>query len=282
MSEDYVESDEGGGNSGRESPFTVDEIPRGKLLPLNSRILTTIQLKNIAETLGLPTTGSTDEVRQLIEGKLQDEHDVTVHNVQVVVSEDTVVSVALSLVDESGVFLRVKPFHRNVKETSESDDLSQQLADAGAQLELELSQAQELLAKEKVRTTQLMEELHSATTAPDEVSGLKSKLKAAEEKAKRVWRLNCTQSREQEELLASKDDRIATLEAEIRKLKTVCRERPSSSSEESSSESEESLPSLPKKGSAPKLVRRGKAPPVEPFTGENPAVKLDDWLPILK
>ena len=51
-----------------------------------------------------------------------------------------------------------------------------------------------------------MEELHSATTAPDEVSGLKSKLKAAEEKAKRVWRLNCTK------LLASKDDRIATLD----------------------------------------------------------------------
>ena len=90
-----------------------------------------------------------------------------------------------------GVFLRVKPFLRNVKEASESDDLSQQLADAeerGAQLELELSQAQELLVKE--RTTQLMEELHSATTAPDEVSGLKSKLKVAEVKAKRVWRLN--------------------------------------------------------------------------------------------
>lgn len=27
---------------------------------------------------------------------------------------------------------------------------------------------------------------------------------------------------------------------------------------------------------------RGKAPPVEPFTGEDPAVKIDDWLPILR
>ena len=29
-------------------------------------------------------------------------------------------------------------------------------------------------------------------------------------------------------------------------------------------------------------TRRGKAPPVDPFTGEDPAVKLEDWLPILK
>ena len=79
MSEDYAESEEGGG---RESPSMVDEIPRGKLLPLNSRRLTTIQLKNITETLGLPTTGSTDE---LIERKLQDEQNV--HNMQVVVCE---------------------------------------------------------------------------------------------------------------------------------------------------------------------------------------------------
>ena len=56
------------------------------------------------------------------------------------------------------------------------------------------------------------------------VSELKAKLKAAEDKAKRVWRLNCTQSREQEELLATKEDRIATLEAEVRRLKTAPRE----------------------------------------------------------
>ena len=30
---------------------------------------------------------------------------------------------------------------------------------------------------------------------------------------------------------------------------------------------------------SPRHLRRGKAEPVEPFTGENQAVKLDDWLP---
>ena len=65
-------------------------FPRGKLLPLNSRRLTTVQLKKIAEGLGLPTTGSADEIRQLIEGKLEEGHDV--HNVQVVMNEATTVT----------------------------------------------------------------------------------------------------------------------------------------------------------------------------------------------
>ena len=42
----------------------------------------------------------------------------------------TPVSVALSLVDD-GVFLRVKPFYRDVKQdASESDELFQQLTEA--------------------------------------------------------------------------------------------------------------------------------------------------------
>ena len=28
--------------------------------------------------------------------------------------------------------------------------------------------------------------------------------------------------------------------------------------------------------------RRGKAPPIDPYTGETPEVRLDDWLPALK
>ena len=29
-------------------------------------------------------------------------------------------------------------------------------------------------------------------------------------------------------------------------------------------------------------MQKGKAPLVDPFTGEDPAVKLEDWLPVLK
>ena len=56
----------------RESPPTEGEIPHGKLFPLNSRRLTTVQLRKIAEGLGLPSSCSADETRQLIEGKLKD------------------------------------------------------------------------------------------------------------------------------------------------------------------------------------------------------------------
>ena len=211
--------------SGHGSPPTKGEIPRGKLLPLNSRRLTTVQLKKIAEGLKLPTVGSADEIRQLIEGKLEEGHDV--HNVQVVVDEATTVNV--TLVDEEGVFLEVEPFQKEVKESSESEETLQKLAEAeqkGFELQRELDETRELLVKEQERTAQLTEELSSApdtATATAEITELQAKLKAAQEKAKQVWRLNCTQSREQEELLA---DQIAKLDAKIRRLKAAPRVSP--------------------------------------------------------
>ena len=56
--------------------------------------LTTAYLKHIAQSLELPTAGSADETRQLIEGKLQETRDVA--NVQVVVDE-TATTVKLSV-----------------------------------------------------------------------------------------------------------------------------------------------------------------------------------------
>ena len=50
---------------------------------------------HIAEAMGLPSGGSADEVRQLIEGKLQDEHEV--RNVQVVFEEASFLNVRISL-----------------------------------------------------------------------------------------------------------------------------------------------------------------------------------------
>ena len=95
-----------------------------------------------------------------------------------------------------------------------------------------------------------------------------------------MWKLSCSQSREQEE-------QIATLEAEVERLKA-------SKSGEASSAGSPSLPGSLSGQSSPiipepemahvsvKPTRRGKAPPVDPFTGEDPAMKLEDWLPVLK
>ena len=82
-----------------------DDVPLGKLLPLNSRRLTATYLKRIAQSLELPTAGSADETRQLIEGKLQETRDVA--NVQVIVDETTATIVKLSLMDDEGIFHEV-------------------------------------------------------------------------------------------------------------------------------------------------------------------------------
>ena len=77
-----------------ESDSDVGRVaPSGKLLPLNSRRLTAAHLRYIAGAMELPHTGSADEVRQLIEGKLQDEHEV--RNVQVVLEETLFLNIKL-------------------------------------------------------------------------------------------------------------------------------------------------------------------------------------------
>ena len=94
-SEHEVEVEEGS-RAGEEHGGVFDDTTlRGKLLPLNSRRLTSAYLKQIVESLELPTTGLGDEIRQLIEGKLQDSHDIL--NVQVVVDEIPTISLKLSL-----------------------------------------------------------------------------------------------------------------------------------------------------------------------------------------
>ena len=95
-----------------EASETTDAgMPRGKRLPLNSRRLTAAHLKRIATAMELPVTGSADQLRQLIEGKLQTEgHETT--NILVVVEETSLVEMKLSLLAEGGVFLETTPLSR--------------------------------------------------------------------------------------------------------------------------------------------------------------------------
>ena len=62
----------------------VSEMPHGKSVPLNSRRLTVVHLRQLAEALELPAVGMTDEIWQEIEGKLQSS-GYKVVNVQVIV-----------------------------------------------------------------------------------------------------------------------------------------------------------------------------------------------------
>ena len=72
--------------------------------PLNSKRLTAAHLQSIADALGLPkSSSSTDELRQLIDGKLADLHRES-QNVQVAVLEESGIQIHLYLLDASGIF----------------------------------------------------------------------------------------------------------------------------------------------------------------------------------
>ena len=211
MSESEHEAEEG---SHAGDGAIVDTAPRGKLLPLNSRRLTSAHLKQNAESLDLPTTGSTDEVRQLIEGKLQESHDV--HNFQVVMDETPAISLKLSLTDEEGVFLESTPSVKPAKEMRE--DLMLRLTEAeqkNDELETELAETKEQLAKEQEETARLTEELGSSSTT-EEVHKLKDELKQERERAKHAWCMNCAQVTEQENPLAKREDEIAELKKQLK------------------------------------------------------------------
>ena len=124
-----LESEEEGSLGDDASP------PLGKLLPLNYRRLTAAYLKRIAQSLELPTAGSADEVRTLIEGKLQETREVA--NVQVVVDETTTTTVKLSLMDDEGIFHEVTPYDKPSK------NISERLATAERKNEVELAATRE-------------------------------------------------------------------------------------------------------------------------------------------
>ena len=106
----------------------------------------------------LPTGGSADATRQLIEGKLQDTRDSA--NVQVIVDESTSITVKLSLMDDEGIFHEAAPFDKPAKEPSPGDGVMQRLADAeqrSEELAVNLAAAQESLDQEQAETTRLKE-----------------------------------------------------------------------------------------------------------------------------
>lgn len=106
---------------------------------------------------------------------------------------------------------------------------------------------------------------------------LRAKLKAAKDKAKQMWKLACGQSQEQEERIAALEEEVAQLRA-ARSRETEGVGSPSLPG----SSSGRSTPDLDGVQGPVRTTRRGKAPPVDSFTGEDPAVKLEDWLPVLK
>ena len=221
-----------------------------KPLPLNSKRLKVLHVKRIAASMTLPTIGSADEIRQMIEGRLADMGRNPRH-VQVLVPEDE--SAPLQLQDADGVFLDVVP-GEDEHSRGTSPEGSERGEDEVAQLRSALHEAQSL-----------------NKALQEEVSSLKSQLENEQKKVKEMWYKNCDQLLEFDSILAAKDEEIESLRNSHGGVSAGAY---GGASESPSLMLRESLP--------PGRPRRGKAPPVDVFTGENPEILLDDWLPALQ
>ena len=231
----------------------------GRPLPLNSKRLTGVLLKQLARGLDIPATSSGDELRTLIEGKLGDMgHDP--RNTQAVLHEAET-GVNISLQDADGVFLTVKPI---VVDLGKPDDPPEETVGEGGTesddegvegLKAALREAQEQQAAKEI-----------------EIARLQEQLEKEKEKYRKLWSLNCAQLTEFDNAILDKDEEIGQLKAKLHRAEEGT--RASSPSTPSEGETESSLPT-------PSTHRRGRAPPVEMFNGEDSENTLDDWLPSL-
>ena len=136
---------------------------------------------------------------------------------------------------------------------------------------MQLAETEECLAREQRETARLTEEL-SSSAAGEEVNKLKYELKHERERAKQAWHLSCAQVTKQENFLAKREDKIAELKRKLRV--SLHDDSIRSHSSESESESHDLSPDVRMEH----VRRRGKAPPVDTFTGEDADFRFDDWL----
>ena len=111
-----------------------------------------------------------------------------------------------------------------------------------------------------------------------EVTQLKMELEVQKTRTKDMWKLSCEQLAEIDNELSEKDEEIGRLRVELARL----RKRSSSAGSGNSEMSEHSVDDGGGPPTSWSRFRRGKGPPVDPFTGEGPESHLDDWLPTLK
>ena len=166
---------------------------------------------------------------------------------------------AFILQDEEGEFLIVEAEEETVEEPAAESPEPDPHEDGGEveTLRIELEEA-------RVKNLELRQQVERQKT-----------------RLKELWRTNCQCLAEYDEVLTQKD-------AEIERLKQLLSEaghRPGSPVSDSDPHESVSVTTRPGGGPAHttgRRPRRGKAPPVDPFTGEEPETHLDDWLPSLK
>ena len=244
-----------------------------RLLPLNSKRLTRGYVNAIARALELPTQGSVTETRQMIDGKLGDDNREPL-NIQVVIEEDHAGVEAVSLIDADGVFLGPVPVVCAQEDLTDGGGLDKQgtVEENEATDENDVSRLQRDLAVSVARN----EELEA------EVSSLSSELERVKGRVNEMWKLNCAQVAGFDEAIVAKDaeierwaTRVAELEAKLAVVPNVGLAQPTHISPStrhapvpvSSDDGHFSLST--RDPGEPTPTRRGRAPPVAQFSGED-------------
>ena len=118
---------------------------------------------------------------------------------------------------------------------------------------------------------------------------LSGELERGRERAKSMWRLNCEQLARYDAELVEKESKIAALKTQLKTEKRRNREvivldaRVAGGTEAVEHQTSRSQTTHKNHSTAlQRTERRGQAPPVDPFTGENQELRIDDWLPNLE
>ena len=257
-----------------EEVVVATELPTGfsltRPVPLSSRKLTVPVIKAIATAMGLPDTGSKEETLLMIEGRLVEEERGT-PDVQVAMeAPEDPQRVVLQLLDAEGTFLRIR-LHRAVEPgLGDIDD------DADAE------------GHEEGDDPTLEDENRLLT---EEVSSLRTKLQSVNGRMKDLWKANCSLAREFEEVVQCKDDEITELKRQLATSMSIVGP-PLSTLRATAPEFMHGTSTITDDvttgGVTPvertvggASARRGRAPPVDPYSGEDECIRLDDWLPAL-
>ena len=232
--------------------------PRARYLPWNSRRLTTTVIRRIARSMEIPASASTDDTCQMLEGKLLELGKEPL-NVQVVVSEEG----NIVLRDDEDIFHKVQDTDESREEGEERHPTSEGEQDA---------------VDEEDSAMDLKEENEALKLQVEKLTDL---LREEKEKCKEAWRLSCQQLAEYDDVLASKEEEIEVLKLRVKEVdSTESTERRSTyfSLPPTFEERRRPLDMMRASGA----TRKGKAPPVDFFTGEDPEVQFEDWLPTLE
>ena len=159
--------------------------------------------------------GSADQIRQMIEGKLQTDEGRDIGNTLVILTERSMISTVLSLTNSGGVFLETEATYRAQHgerglEAESPEAIQKALEEALMAVQRELEAAQAKLTEQEHGVQDLQAAL-DASTSGEVVEGLRNDLKKEKECFCQTWKLNCEHIAEQDALLTAKEEELETL-----------------------------------------------------------------------